>query len=652
MGLFALIWFLIRVIPKPSRASYPCMKVAYPLASGFVAYIMSIALSVFSYKQFRTNLQNRRMGLTLLFLALTFSGGIFFLKQSQIALAKPNIALTHHPANRPIGTPRGIFPGRVVWVYDPDATNESCDGSIVKDGIIDDKDNLWFQSKNNNQSVIDNMVSSAIISLSGISDGALAWDATFRSFNIRKGKGDTGYQNGEIVFLKTNATSSWGAPGKWGMYWDDLSKTESWRPDIAESNPYVVFALLKELVNKAGVPQQNIYVGDPMKQIYKSFYELWHNEFPNIHYLGNDVLPDYSSLDIESLGRTPVHKSDHPGIFYSDKGRVLDVLSDTLYSILEKADYLINVPTMKAHARAGITLAAKNHFGSQTRNSAEHLHNGLVSQPPNNDQPVRTDYGMYRVQVDIMGNRYLGENTMLILVDALYPSDEAVNSPQKWQMPPFNGDWASSIFLSQDQVAIESVCFDFLRAEYNDTTSYETSRPNWPGVDDYLHQAADSSNWPDSIVYAPNGDGAPIPSLGVHEHWNNPRDKQYSVNLGGVWGIELVKAFGPTTITENNDIIIRNFILKQNYPNPFNGSTLIKFVLSMPSHVTLSIYDINGRRIRVLNDGLVKTGVHIFRWHGTNDSGGTVSSGVYVYRLEVWQNNQVSSAAKQMLYIK
>ena len=34
-GLLAFIWFLIRVIPKPSRAAYPCQRVAFPLASGF-----------------------------------------------------------------------------------------------------------------------------------------------------------------------------------------------------------------------------------------------------------------------------------------------------------------------------------------------------------------------------------------------------------------------------------------------------------------------------------------------------------------------------------------------------------------------------------------------------------------------------------------
>jgi len=110
-------------------------------------------------------------------------------------------------------------------------------------------------------------------------------------------------------------------------------------------------------------------------------------------------------------------------------------------------------------------------------------------------------------------------------------------------MPPFNNHWSSSLLLSLDPVAIESVAFDFLRTEF----SYEehtTPHIYNPGVDDYLHQTADSVNWPAGIIYTPNGDGVPMPgSLGVHEHWSNPVDKQYSRNLGKGEGIELLKIF-------------------------------------------------------------------------------------------------------------
>ena len=41
-GAAALVWFLVRVIPKPSRASYPCQRAAFPVASGFVLWLCGV----------------------------------------------------------------------------------------------------------------------------------------------------------------------------------------------------------------------------------------------------------------------------------------------------------------------------------------------------------------------------------------------------------------------------------------------------------------------------------------------------------------------------------------------------------------------------------------------------------------------------------
>ena len=50
-GLFSLIWFLIRVIPNPTRAAYPCMKVAAPIASTFIVYIVGFITSIFAFSK-------------------------------------------------------------------------------------------------------------------------------------------------------------------------------------------------------------------------------------------------------------------------------------------------------------------------------------------------------------------------------------------------------------------------------------------------------------------------------------------------------------------------------------------------------------------------------------------------------------------------
>jgi uncharacterized protein (DUF362 family) len=208
--------------------------------------------------------------------------------------------------------------------------------------------------------------------------------------------------------------------------------------------------------------------------------------------------------------------------------------SDKLYAVMEEAEYLINLPAMKGHNLAGITLCAKNHFGTHVRSRAAHLHPGL------NTDPGRKGYGHYRVLTDIMGNRYTGEKNLFYILDALWSGSNWNGLPVKFLMPPFNNHWSSSLILSLDPVAIDSVAVDFLRTEFSNpehTVAYITE----PGVDDYLHQAADPKNWPAGIIYAPNGDNIPMKGLGVHEHWNNPADKQYSRNLGKNEGIELLK---------------------------------------------------------------------------------------------------------------
>ena len=58
IGFFSLIWFLLRVIPKPSRAMYPCQRVAFPIASGFVLWLMGLFSSIVFFKKLKNYLQN------------------------------------------------------------------------------------------------------------------------------------------------------------------------------------------------------------------------------------------------------------------------------------------------------------------------------------------------------------------------------------------------------------------------------------------------------------------------------------------------------------------------------------------------------------------------------------------------------------------
>jgi hypothetical protein len=69
----------------------------------------------------------------------------------------------------------------------------------------------------------------------------------------------------------------------------DFSKNTNSFYAIAETSPQVVLAVLRQLVNETGVEEDDIYVGDPMKNVYQSYYEMWHAEFPDVNVLGNDI---------------------------------------------------------------------------------------------------------------------------------------------------------------------------------------------------------------------------------------------------------------------------------------------------------------------------------------------------------------------------
>jgi hypothetical protein len=654
VGLAALVWIIIRVLPKPDRATYPCVKVATPIASGFLFWLLGLGASVKAFAKMKYSFRNSSYLKTAFFLVLGIVFGAFTLGQDALdsfAGLKDNGLFKQAvlEPNKPMGQAVGIFPGRVVWVHNPDATNENC--------VPTAEGNSYFEPKNFNQNVIDQMLSQAIQSLTGKTSDSTAWEAIFKFHNNTRGKGEVGYRTGEKVFIKMNATSGWS-----GNYNDaDLSKVYKDRfgnvnryYGLSESSPGFILSVLRQLVNKAHVAQGDIYIGDPMKFIYKHIYDYLHAEFPNIHYL------DHTGHT--TIGRELAVKGATPLVKYSDRGTVLvttgtgtaPIYEDKLYKIYEDMEYMLNLPQLKGHVRAGVTMFAKNHFGSQTRDGANHLHNGLMK-PGETGLASRPGYGLYRTQVDLMGHQILGKKNLVYLMDALWSTDHELNPPTKFQSEPFNNDWTSSLLASFDPVAIESVGYDFIRTEFT-KARYPTSYENvvdviqMDGVCDYLQQAADSANWPKGVRYDPENDGTILTSLGTHEHWNNSTDKKYSRNLGTGNGIELIKLGKVTSVQQS--AVAMDFTLHQNYPNPFNPSTTISFTLKKNAQVKLSVYDALGREVTMLLDAQLSQGHHDVQWNSTDYSGVPVSSGLYLYKINVQSGNERYSQSKKMLLLK
>ena len=90
------------------------------------------------------------------------------------------------------------------------------------------------------------------------------------------------------------------------------------------------------------------------------------------------------------------------------------------------------------------------------------------------------------------------------------------------------------------------------------------------------------------------------------------------------------------------------FSLSQNYPNPFNPTTQIKYDLPIDNHVSISIYDVMGRKVKSLLNKNQASGYHTLQWDATNDVGEGVSAGMYIYTIQTGEYR----TSKKMVLLK
>lgn len=398
------------------------------------------------------------------------------------------------PPHAPLGRGVGVMPGRVVWAWEPDAVE--WDGS-----------GYWWELTHFDEELIRGMVDQCIASLSGRESAREGWDALFRE-NRRRRALEGGYTPGEKIAIKANINGS-------AVFDDDTSG----QTRMSYTNPVLLRALLCALVEDAGVAPEDITVYDVSR-----------------------LFPDYmvemctaGALNgVRFVDRDSGVADEAAPIIWSHEfsGRV-----NELPTCVTEATYLINLANLKGHSY-GVTLCAKNHFGS--------FINANRMRPPEganlHQWLTRSEMGIYSPLTDLTANAQLGGKTVLCLLDALIcaPSEgeDITGENARWRQSPFDGDYTSSLFASQDPVAIDSVGADFLTNEPAVLEANPSVRD--PSLENYLHESALAYAAPSGTRYT-DGWGRDAESLGVHEHWNNAADKLYSRNLGKDEGIELIR---------------------------------------------------------------------------------------------------------------
>jgi hypothetical protein len=81
--------------------------------------------------------------------------------------------------------------------------------------------------------------------------------------------------------------------------------------------------------------------------------------------------------------------------------------------------------------------------------------------------------------------------------------------------------------------------------------------------------------------------------------------------------------------------------LAPNAPNPFSPSTKIRYALPRATHVRLKVYDLAGREVANLQDGMQESGLHEVQWTGRDDRRQRLAAGVYFLRLDAGGQSRV-----------
>jgi len=460
IGLISVIWFAIRVLPAPHRSQYPCQQVAIPVALGYIAFWSALIFGLITWMK---SVQHKTMALApailIVFILLFSISGFGFAKISYVG------SLSYHEwefeSNQPMGNPTGLFPGRVVWVWNPNATETHLDG-------------FWWEPQNNDAEVIDQMFSDGIQTYTETANDVDAWDELFTSFNLEHEQENRGYQEGEKIAIKVNLNNCY----NYFTFIDDYETRDNER----DAHPDVVISLLDDLINEVGVEPSLITVYDASRAMPDWFYDPVSSAFPDVNY-----------VDIIGRDGRDLVKASSTKFYFSDG------VVRTIPVCVEEASYLINIPLMKQHPiNHGVTLSGKNLFGTFIEPVYEIHEYHESGQIIGNPAP----------QVDLLASEQLGKKTLLYIGDGLYSTLYDHRTIFHFQMEPFCDDWTNSLFISQDPIAIDSVMYDFLHTEGPIPIE---------GSQNYLHQAAQ----PDQQVYDPEGDGTYVnEGIGVHEHWN------------------------------------------------------------------------------------------------------------------------------------
>lgn len=482
VGIASLFWLIVRSGTKPQRLAYPCQRQAAANVGALVALLPVIYIPrFFRCKRYRVRILKRLLVAVPLSILLICGG--FFLQHQKYQQAWRTVyeASRHGPVGVPLLTGfTGISSAFFLGACDQSGSSapvipvpsrpHSFTNRVVT--VHNSAATTWANPDSGNphermnQTEISRMVEAGLLSLTGDETLAGAWRTLVP------------YKSGQRVAIKLNFNNTY---------------TNDWNDD-PWMNPYaeLVNAVLEGLIT-SGVPADRITLADPSRIINDSFRSRI--TVSGVRYV---VRPG-----VEIGGRASVSAasfvadgSPFASLSQAAPGDWIVIRPATVFA---DADHIINIPQLKGHGGASVTLGLKNHFGSVLFPSSG------IGESSWHDYFYTwgSDYGglSYNLLADINANPVFRYKTRLVIGDGLlgHPEINYVD-PVSWSS--FAGGPPELLFFGVDPVAVDSVMFDFLQAEC-------AAASLAPRNDDILHYAASVG-------------------LGVHEHWDNAGSKFYT----------------------------------------------------------------------------------------------------------------------------
>jgi uncharacterized protein (DUF362 family) len=637
VGLAATIWFLVRVIPKPSRATYPCQQAAFPVASAFVVWLTGIFSSSLLFSRAKRKWRNARY---LLALTMILAAAVIFMTSASVRTI-PAIAniLYDTGDDMPVMTDRTAGSGLVVL---PEAYV-----GVVKSlkPLATDIDSIE----------VDNMVRLAVERAGGLADIV---------------------HDGDTVIIKPNIVSAI----------DGTASGQQLSPLVnGVSTDYRVVQAVVSMVRELN-PSGKIFIleGSANSTTYSNMVRLRYNRITGADSLVclEDVCGNWG--DTTSVNLTGVSLPPGKALYNGANNRYW------MLRLVHDADVLISVPVLKNHYYAGASGGAKNVGIGATPPTIYGNTNDLMRLKIDHTSVAQAnlhnwihDYYLCRpVDFTVMDGLQGLQNGPVSVPSTPHLSDDQMNMRMILaSKDPIANDAIEALLCGHDPALIRHLvtlnndtmgCCDprlirvngilvgsekknfetedvGVASKYYDFTGPEFSVDKCISTGDQLHLYLTVDEQVTRVEVKVDGVFLDQIALGDFGEFFIDLDSTeigpgseiivyaYDRYLNHTSRLATLMGADP----ENENKPGKTGLIKAS-PNPFTDRVWITFETSVKDLISLVIYDLSGKTVKTLFSGERPAGLQRFCWDGTDDSGARVGNGTYVCSLTV--NNRQAGA--------